>query len=141
MIPGFQVSGIEGTRVPCNKNLESMFTKVVTWRRITEGMVCARPHRNSWILLLEEKTKKKENLSCRSGCVTNFNLPMNRVKFIELIIESSSREFSPFPPEKPTSVALSDQSTFHVDCFLIFPRQVFFKCPTSLHIKQWNEIP
>jgi hypothetical protein len=23
MIPGFQVSGIEGTRVPCNRNLES----------------------------------------------------------------------------------------------------------------------
>jgi hypothetical protein len=23
MIPGFQVSGIKGTRVPCNKNLES----------------------------------------------------------------------------------------------------------------------
>jgi hypothetical protein len=35
-------------------------------------MVCARPHRNSGILSLEEKTKKKENLSCRSGCVTNW---------------------------------------------------------------------
>jgi hypothetical protein len=60
MIPGFRVSGIEGTRVPCNKNLESMFTEVVTWRRIREGMVCARPRRNSGILSLEEKTKKKK---------------------------------------------------------------------------------
>jgi hypothetical protein len=33
-------------------------------------MVCARPHRNLGILSLEEKTKEKENLSCRSGCVT-----------------------------------------------------------------------
>jgi hypothetical protein len=43
---------------------------VVTWRRIREGMVYARPHRNSGILSLEEKTKKK--FSCRSGCVTNW---------------------------------------------------------------------
>jgi hypothetical protein len=32
-------------------------------------MVCARPHRNSWILSLEEKTKI---LGCRSGGVTNW---------------------------------------------------------------------
>jgi hypothetical protein len=60
MILGFQVSGIEGTRVPCNKKLESIFTEVVTWRRIREGMVCSRPHRNSGILSLEEKTKKNK---------------------------------------------------------------------------------
>ena len=35
-------------------------------------MVCARPHRNLGILSLEEKTKEKENISCRSGCVTNW---------------------------------------------------------------------
>jgi hypothetical protein len=28
MIPGFQVSGIEGTRVPCNKNIESQVSIV-----------------------------------------------------------------------------------------------------------------
>jgi hypothetical protein len=43
---------------------------VVAWRRIREGMVCARPRRNSGILSLEEKTKK--NFSRRSGCVTNW---------------------------------------------------------------------
>jgi hypothetical protein len=32
-------------------------------------MVCARPHRNSGILSLEEKMK---NLGCRSGYVTNW---------------------------------------------------------------------
>jgi hypothetical protein len=42
---------------------------VVAWRRIREGMVCARPRRNSGILSLEEKTKK---FSCHSGCVTNW---------------------------------------------------------------------
>jgi hypothetical protein len=31
---------------------------VVTWRRIREGMVCTRPHRNSGILSLEEKDEK-----------------------------------------------------------------------------------
>jgi hypothetical protein len=31
---------------------------VVAWRRIREGMVCARPHRNSGTFSLEEKTKK-----------------------------------------------------------------------------------
>jgi hypothetical protein len=35
---------------------------VVAWRRIREGMVYARPRRNSGILSLEEKTKKKKKL-------------------------------------------------------------------------------
>jgi hypothetical protein len=69
MIPGFRVLGIEGTRVPRKKYLEIMFAEVVTWRRIREGMVYARPRRNSGILSLEEKTKKIKNLSCCSGCM------------------------------------------------------------------------
>jgi hypothetical protein len=44
---------------------------VVAWRRIREGMVCARPRRNSGILSLEEKTQK---FSCHSGCVTQVYL-------------------------------------------------------------------
>jgi hypothetical protein len=42
---------------------------MITWRRIREGMVCSRPHGNSRILSLEEKTK---NLGCPSGYVTNW---------------------------------------------------------------------
>jgi hypothetical protein len=32
---------------------------MITWERIREGRVYARPHRISGILSLEEKTKKK----------------------------------------------------------------------------------
>jgi hypothetical protein len=32
---------------------------MITWRRIREGMVCARPHRNSGVLSLKEKMKRK----------------------------------------------------------------------------------
>jgi hypothetical protein len=42
---------------------------VVTWRRIREGMVCARPRRNSGILSLEEERKF---YFFRSGYVTNW---------------------------------------------------------------------
>jgi hypothetical protein len=40
---------------------------VVAWRRIREGMVYARPRRNSGILSLEEERKF---YFCRSGYVT-----------------------------------------------------------------------
>jgi hypothetical protein len=35
---------------------------MITWGRIREGRVCARPHRNSGILFLEEKTKRKRKI-------------------------------------------------------------------------------
>jgi hypothetical protein len=34
---------------------------MITWRRIREGMVYARLHRNLGILSLEEKTKKRKS--------------------------------------------------------------------------------
>ena len=43
---------------------------MVAWRRIREGMGCARPHRNSRILSL--KGKYENILGCCSGCVTNW---------------------------------------------------------------------
>jgi hypothetical protein len=46
---------------------------MIAWGSIREGRVYARPHRISGILSLKEKEKKKEkNLSCHSGCVTNW---------------------------------------------------------------------
>jgi hypothetical protein len=81
---------------------------MITWRRIREGMVCARPHRNSGILSLEEKMK---NLGCRSGCVTKIpwhNIDECRSKQ-SLVAEIKDKEPNP-DSESGFEILVKDRS-------------------------------